>query len=428
MTTNEPGDREFDVLLLGATGVTGKIALAYLAERARLGGARYLVGARDSGRVTAVCAELGIEVPPIAQADAADPESLAAFASRGRVLVNLTGPYARNGEAVVRAAVEAGTSYVDLSAETQNIRAVDAEWHVRAVEAGVAVVQTAGVEALPADILVHSVRRAIEARGERMIAAEVELEMVHSPAASLANAISGGTARSVVGILADPGDPALEDVAFRIDDPLAAALVRSTSPARLWPRITRGGVVAPMVPFSFINPPVIHRTAWLLATESGVPFEPLRYREGTRFGAWGGATGWALLLAAELQGGLQALLRTASGWPLTVRRRIAERIMPALPASGVGPDAVATGEWRWRMRARGISDGDGVSGTRTSAVATLDADGHPGYTTTARMICELALVLADGAGSGRTGCITPALALGDADLGRFAAAGMRFAG
>jgi hypothetical protein len=57
----------------------------------------------------------------------------------------------------------------------------------------------------------------------------------------------------------------------------------------------------------------------------------------------------------------------------------------------------------------------------------VDADGHPGYLTTARMLGEAGLMLAEpGVTPDRAGCLTPATALGTAAIDRFERARMRF--
>jgi short subunit dehydrogenase-like uncharacterized protein len=59
--------------------------------------------------------------------------------------------------------------------------------------------------------------------------------------------------------------------------------------------------------------------------------------------------------------------------------------------------------------------------------ATVDADGHPGYLATARMLGEAGLLLAEpGATPERSGCLTPATALGTQSAGRFERARVRF--
>jgi short subunit dehydrogenase-like uncharacterized protein len=57
----------------------------------------------------------------------------------------------------------------------------------------------------------------------------------------------------------------------------------------------------------------------------------------------------------------------------------------------------------------------------------VDAEGHPGYLATARMLGEAGLLLAErGVTPERTGCLTPATALGAACVERFERAGLRF--
>ena len=57
----------------------------------------------------------------------------------------------------------------------------------------------------------------------------------------------------------------------------------------------------------------------------------------------------------------------------------------------------------------------------------VEADGHPGYLATARMLGEAGLLLAEpGATPERAGCLTPATALGTGSVERFERARVRF--
>jgi short subunit dehydrogenase-like uncharacterized protein len=57
----------------------------------------------------------------------------------------------------------------------------------------------------------------------------------------------------------------------------------------------------------------------------------------------------------------------------------------------------------------------------------LNAEGHPGYLTTARMIGEAGILLGEpGSTPDRAGSLTPAIALGGESLPRFERAGMWF--
>ena len=78
-------ERDLDVVVFGATGVTGRRVAAYLAEqgaagRRALGGCRRAI--RD--KLERVLAEDGVEGAETIVADLGDPDSLAAMAARAR--------------------------------------------------------------------------------------------------------------------------------------------------------------------------------------------------------------------------------------------------------------------------------------------------------------------------------------------------------
>jgi short subunit dehydrogenase-like uncharacterized protein len=177
-----------------------------------------------------------------------------------------------------------------------------------------------------------------------------------------------------------------------------------------------------MTPVPFINPAVIHRAAALIASAEGRPAEPFRYREGMALG--GGAASlparWAIAGAlSATQVGLRGLARSRPA----VRRRLASVVGRIGPASGFGPAADRLEGWRWRMSVHARTTGGREIDLR------LDADGHPGYLTTARLLGEAGMLLAeDGATPERSGCLTPAVALGTACSERFERARVRFAG
>lgn len=64
---------------------------------------------------------LGIDVTniPTINASCEDEQSLNEMAKHGRVVINCCGPYRFYGEPVVKACIENGTHYVDVSGEPE---------------------------------------------------------------------------------------------------------------------------------------------------------------------------------------------------------------------------------------------------------------------------------------------------------------------
>jgi short subunit dehydrogenase-like uncharacterized protein len=99
------------IVLFGATGYTGRLAAEALAAT----GASPLLAGRDRTRLEALAGRLGgLEV---AEADTARPDSVRDLVGQGDVLVSTVGPYMTRGEPAVRAAIEAGATYLDITGE-----------------------------------------------------------------------------------------------------------------------------------------------------------------------------------------------------------------------------------------------------------------------------------------------------------------------
>src|SRR5690348_5180306 len=102
--------REYDLVLFGATGFTGGMTAAYLAQHAGPS-LRWAIAGRSETKLAAVkqkliaseprCANVGIVV-----ASVDDPASLARMAGSARVVLTTVGPFIDYGEPVVAACVE----------------------------------------------------------------------------------------------------------------------------------------------------------------------------------------------------------------------------------------------------------------------------------------------------------------------------------
>jgi short subunit dehydrogenase-like uncharacterized protein len=100
---------------------------------------------------------------------------------------------------------------------------------------------------------------------------------------------------------------------------------------------------------------------------------------------------------------------------------VSRLLAQVLPPSGYGPAATVWSPWRWHMSIRARTS------TGREVPVEINADGHPGYLTTPRMLGETGLLLSPvGSTPERSGCLTPSTALGPRSAGRFARAGLRF--
>jgi short subunit dehydrogenase-like uncharacterized protein len=251
---------------------------------------------------------------------------------------------------------------------------------------------------------------------ESLAEADLEVSVTGPPGLPRpSDMISGGTLQSLAAAAGGDDASAVTDPAALITDPARAEEVRRRSPITVAPRRGAGGaVIAPMAPAAFINPAVIQRRAALTGAE------PFRYREGLGLKGSDVSLPFRFAMAGVLSGTQAAVAAAARARP-SVRRRVGGALKTILPSSGFGPSGDRLEGWRWHMSV------DARTAGGHELRFDVDADGHPGYLATARMLGEAGLLLAEpDATPKRAGCLTPATALGTACIDRFDRARVRF--
>lgn len=415
--------REFDFVVFGATGLTGRLVVQQVAGVSHLlegnvGARRWAVAGRNRDRIAKVLSDLSLADVQIIVADLDDSASLETLALKAGVVLNLAGPYTGKAQNLIAACIKGGTSYVDLSGEIPLLRRVIDRFDEPARMAGVQVVQMAGWEAMPADLAtLVACRRAVEGgsgddgpgAAEPISSVTVSIRFRRMPDGGVPfkQSVSAGTLASIVAMLDD-------DEAGLVGRADALLPARAVQPGGRLPAAMRfgigdidGRVLGPVVPVAFLNPPIIHRTAALLAAERGVAYRPSVYREGVDVGRSASSGGLRRKVAATLKGSVQRVAVGMTRLPLPVRRAVAEQVRNILPEAGTGPSESYLHDWEWAVTARAVGSSGAVG------IATIEGNGHPGYTATAAIIVEVALSMAEHDGRPhRSGCITPALAVG----------------
>jgi short subunit dehydrogenase-like uncharacterized protein len=181
------------IVLFGATGYTGRLVADALVER----GAKPLLAARNEAAVAKLAGELGgLEY---AVADVAQPATLRQLVRDETVLVSTVGPFLRWGSTAVEAAIDAGAVYIDSTGEPPFVREVFERRHAAAKATGAGLVTAFGYDFVPGNLVAAL---ALERAGER--AAKVRVGYFITGGGSMKDAMSGGTAASVAGVMMAP--------------------------------------------------------------------------------------------------------------------------------------------------------------------------------------------------------------------------------
>ncbi|MGE0403462.1 MAG: trans-acting enoyl reductase family protein, partial [Kofleriaceae bacterium] len=196
--------REFDLVLFGATGFTGKLVAEYLASSADK--PRWAIAGRNADKLKA----LGLDVPTLV-VDALDAAAMNDLAKRTKVICTTVGPYAKYGSEVVAACAANGTHYADLCGEVQWMRRVIDAHHETAKASGARIVHTCGFDSIPSDLGTWAVQREFRATfgmpAQQVTALFGESSGTVSGgtvASGLETAREGGESREVRMLLANP--------------------------------------------------------------------------------------------------------------------------------------------------------------------------------------------------------------------------------
>ncbi|GAY15439.1 trans-acting enoyl reductase family protein [Mycobacterium sp. shizuoka-1] len=403
--------REFDIVVYGATGFVGKLTAEYLARAG--GGARVALAGRSPDKLLAVRESLGEAAQswPILTADAASPSSLADMAARTRVVITTVGPYSRYGLPLVAACAAAGTDYADLTGEAMFVRQSIDDYHKQAVDTGARIVHACGFDSIPSDMSVFALYRRAQHDGAG------ELGDTDFVLRGFAGGVSGGTVASMIEVFrASSNDP---NTRRMLEDPYTLTQDRAVEP-ELGPQPDlpwrRGSNIAPELAgvwttgfaMAMYNTRIVRRSNALLNYAYGRRF---RYAENMSVGS-SAAAPVVSAVATAANNGFVAL---GSRFFRVLPRRLVERIAPK---PGTGPSE--------QTRDRGYYRAETYTTTTTGAryLATIAQQGDPGYKATSVMLgeCGLALALDRDKLSDLRGVLTPAAAMGDALLDRFPAA------
>jgi short subunit dehydrogenase-like uncharacterized protein len=398
-------DREFDVVLYGASSFVGKFVAQHLAGRARDNGLRWAIAGRSAAKLEAVKQELGLPDLPVLLAEAHDPAALAELAAKAKAIASTVGPYALYGSDLVAACAQQGTDYCDLTAEIPWVRRMMDEHGATAAKTGARIVHGCGFDSIPSDLGTWLLQQ----HAQEQFAQPCRFVKMRLKKAS--GGFSGGTIASLTEMVtigrADASARQLLLNPYALTDYGSAGSQKDKWLAA-YDR-DAGEWRAPFI-MAPINSRVVQRTNFLLGQPWGVDFV---YDEAMLTGRG--------VLGAALAGGVTTAL--ASFFGLMAVKPTRALLQKVLPAPGEGPSLKAIENGFFEMHAYGRT----ADGRHIKLIITGERD--PGYGATSRMLAEavMSLALDRDEKSVGGGFWTPATAMGQKLVQRLETyGGMRF--
>ena len=383
-------ERDYEIVVFGATGFTGGLTAEYLVRHAPAG-TRLALAGRNRAKLEAVRSRLAQVNPayaelPLLAADVNDPESIRAVAESTKVVISTVGPYILYGEPLVAACAAAATDYVDLTGEPEFVDQMWLRYHEQAERSGARIIHSCGFDSIPYDLgALFTVKQLPEG-------VPIKLEGF----VRVGGTFSGGTYHSAIHGFS------------RLRQTVQVARERRQRERRPETRRVKGVPGKPhrsalaggwVVPFPTIDPQTVLRSARALH-RYGPDFSYSHYLVANR-----------LPMLAGMAAGAGAAIVLAQLPPT-------RKLLLKLKDPGDGP----TPEQRDRSWFNVKFAGEG-GGQR---IVTEVSGGDPGYGETSKMLAESALCLAHDELPKTAGQVTPAVAMGQALIDRLTAAGISF--
>ena len=377
--TSSRATREFDIVVYGATGYTGRLVAEYLVQHygSRADAPKWAMAGRSDAKLQEVRDLIGAPVgTPLIVADADDPASLSAMAARTHTVLTTVGPYQLYGEPLVAACAAAGTDYADLCGEPGWMHQMIEKYDAAAKASGARICFSAGFDSIPFDLGVLMLQN--EAKSRFGAPAPV----VRGRVRAMKGTFSGGTAASLTETMkAVARNPKLIAV---LNNPFALTPGFSgpSQPGGLIPHYEEdlGRWAAPFI-MATINTKNVHRTNFLLGHPWG---ENFRYGE--------------MMLTSPGEAGKAAA------------HAVAEMLKNPFGAKPPKPGEGPTAEERENGHYDVLFVGEMPSGEKLHYGVKGRYD--PGYGSTSRMIAETGIALLSCTAAGGVG--TPGAFVGEA--------------
>ena len=383
-------DREYQIILYGATGFTGKLCAEYL--RDNYPEIKWAIAGRDNQKLNDLKNSLNLNCD-IYVASGDDKESIDKFVTKTRVVLSTAGPFARYSNLIVKSCVENKTHYTDITGENHWVKDLIDEHHEKASEEGTRIIPSCGYDSIPSDM---GVFYSVQQMGKPV----KNVTVYHSGQGG----VSGGTTETMFTIGPLPKekrDPFLLNPKNSVSEKQRKLSKDGFEIKKIENTDSYSGIGL----MSFANTRVVRRSSALYDADQKNYGSDFIFRE---LGSYSSKRS-ARLASIGL---IFAFLVIST--PL---RHIVRRF---LPKPGEGPDKV-TRENGWFRGLFKVEAEDGEV-----KYFQIYGDGDPGYKATAQMVCESAITLAtcDNLNSG--GVLTSAYGLGNDLLERLSKSGIKF--
>lgn len=381
-------DREFDIILLGATGFTGRRAAKYLKNHSSPA-LNWAIAGRNIDKLKELAKELDIPSEKCFQVNTLEKTETDQISTKTRIILTTVGPYSLYGEQIIASCAEHGTHYLDITGEVGFIKQMADKYGELAKKNKSILVPFSGFDSVPAELCVLLLSKRFTPDDEVYIKSYY----------SLKGGLNGGTIATMMnkfetGEYKMMGNPRL--AMDSTDQELAEATDRNffgfDTTINRW-----------STPFimSSINSKVVYRTSDIMLRMKTPYFKKIAYSEHASLGKWYNPIPFLSTLFILI------LIQSLS--PFSWFRKLLLLFAPA-PGEGPSENSIENGYFKVQSFA------NSKSGKKEKLTCSFSGD--PSNKATVFFLCESALTLVEQLDSVTNvpktfGFLTPATAFGD---------------
>ena len=385
-------NKEFDIVIYGATGFTGRLIAEYLVKQYNNDSSvKWAMAGRSADKLAQIRDEIGAPADtPLVVADASDLSSIQAMLDRTKLVLTTVGPYQLYGSDLVAMCAKSGVDYVDLCGEPVWMSEMIPAHQAAAKASGARIVFSCGFDSIPSDLGVYHLQQLAKEKFGHT------LPRVRCRVRKMKGTFSGGTAASFKATLAAAKQDPKRMQALMNPFALTPGFVGADQPFGNKPYYEEdlGTWVTPFV-MAAINTRIVQRSNYILKSAYGDDFV---YDE--MFVTGPGEKGEAIANAMANDKGM-----SGDGGPK--------------PGEGPSKEERETGFYDMIYI--------GLDNQGNSLKVAVKGDRDPGYGSTSKIITEAAICLVKDATDTPGGMWTSAPAMGDKLIKRLEAnAGVTF--
>ena len=369
-------EKEYDLIIHGATGFTGQLICNYLYNHNDSKAIKWAISGRNASKLEPISKKYNVD---LFQVDSFENKELDLIASKAKVIISVVGPYAIYGKQLIESCVNNNCHYLDITGESSFVQYIKNKYSQKAIETNTMLISCCGFESMPPDIgTYYSIKQLNEENIDIKCYMKTKGQISGGTWASFLNISSGGKIKKKI----QNNQPKKQGTKNKI--------LFYNKELKKWALI-----------FPDIDQYIIRSSSKLIDG----------YGQNVRFVKY-------MLFKSLFK--VAALLVPLFFILFLAKFKISKKWLESFIPSGTGPSK--------EDRAKHWFEYTLIGKTETQKIITKVKGGDPGYGETSKFVTEMALALILDADqlNHKKGVLTPAACAGDVMLERLQGAGIRF--